>query len=637
MSSRVSGVFIFAWLATSLLWAQSPTGPANPDLSQEAFVFDHLYETARFDNDGSGVRETTAVIRINSQAGVQAFGQLVFGYSTANEDLTIDYVRIRKADGHVVDTPISTVQDFAPEVLREAPMYSDYRQRHVSVVDLQPAVTLEYHVIYRVKPLAPGEFWYEYGFPRNWALSDGTLQIEVPKARQVKLKSPERKYEAREEGDRQIYVWSVKNFIPKRRNREDEEEDEDTPDVQLSSFTDWQQVSRWYAKLQSERAVPDENIKKKVAELTGGAASREEKTRRLYSFVAQNIRYVSLSFGVGRYQPHAASEVLQNGYGDCKDKHTLLQAMLAAEGIRSYPVLIHSGRKLDTDLPSPAQFNHVITAVKLGENFDWLDSTTEVAPYGLIAYPLRNKQAVVASSDSVAGLRRTPAEVSVKSATVLSVRAKVSELGALDADVEMTATGDNDWPVRGIFRRLPEVNWPQALELTSRAWGLPGDVSEVHIQAMEDTAKPLHLNYHLHEADYFKVPNPGASFQLLPPMLGIRAPRTSKKHASEPLDVGPAGEQVYRVHVEFPPNFNVHDIPTDVRIARDYGEYSSSYKFSKNILDAERHMILRVNELPAMKRADYASFHNVVTSAVEQTPGVALPRLRLRRSPRLEK
>jgi len=209
-------------------------------------------------------------------------------------------------------------------------------------VELQPGVTLEYQVVTRVKPLAPGEFWYEYCFPTYAALNDGTLQINIPKSREIKLKSPDRKYETRDDGDRRIYLWTVKNFVPNRSKRQNDEDLEDeAPDVQLSSFTDWQQIATWYAKLQSERAVPDDAVKAKAVELTRGATSEEEKTRRLYDFVAQDIRYVSLSFGIGRYQPHPASEVLHNGYGDCKDKHTLLQALLAAEGIKSNPVLIH--------------------------------------------------------------------------------------------------------------------------------------------------------------------------------------------------------------------------------------------------------------------------------------------------------
>ena len=200
-----------------------------------------------------------------------------------------------------------------------------------------------------VKPLAPGEFWYEHNFVTAAAVLDGTLEINIPDSREVKLKSLDRKYETHTEAGRRIYLWTVKNFVPDRGKRSNDDEGDDPADVQFSSFTDWQHIANWYAKLQGDRAMPDEVVKAKAAELTQGANSAEEKARKLYDFVAQSIRYVSLSFGVGRFQPHAASEVLQNGYGDCKDKHTLLQALLTAQGIRSYPVLINAFHKIDPD------------------------------------------------------------------------------------------------------------------------------------------------------------------------------------------------------------------------------------------------------------------------------------------------
>ena len=195
----------------------------------------------------------------------------------------------------------------------------------------------------------------------------------------------------------------------------------------------------------------------------------------------------------------------------------------------------------------------MITAVKLGENLVWLDSTAEVAPYGLIMYGLRNKQAVVASSDSAGGLRRTPSEVPVQNGTKLNINGKVSELGALDANVELTATGDAGFRLRATFRQVPQANWPRALEMVSRVWGLLGDVSEVHIDALENTTKPFRVTYHMHKADYFKAPSSAVNFQLLPPSSVGRVPKASKKHPGEPLDVGPAGENTSHVHIEFPP------------------------------------------------------------------------------------
>jgi tetratricopeptide (TPR) repeat protein/transglutaminase-like putative cysteine protease len=589
------------------------SSPAKVDNAEEAAIYERILNRARFENDGTGVEETEAVIRIQSQAGVEQFGQLVFGYSAATEQLKVEYVRVRKPDGKVVTTPDSTAQDFAPDILKEAPMYSDYRQRHISVAALQPGDTLEYHTVTRiVTPLAAGQFWYEHTFPKGVVVNEDRLEIDIPKSREVKLKTPVRKPEIQESGERRIYTWVVKDIRPEREKDEDRDADEELgPDVQLTTFADWKQLAQWYARLQGERMVLDDSVRKKAAELTKGANSPTEKARRLYDFVARNVRYVSLSFGIGRYQPHAASDVLQNGYGDCKDKHTLLSAMLRAEGIQSYPVLIHSSRKLDADVPSPAQFDHVITAARLGPGLTWLDTTTEVAPYGLILYQLRNKQAVLASEDADGGLQRTPADSPVKTFVHFMLDGKLSEFGALDATLEFTAQGDRDYPMRAGFRQVPQARWKDFARILSASWGLPGEVDNLVLDPIEDTSKPFHLKYHLRQDRYFAVPSTSANFRPIPP-LGMPAVTASAK-SKEPINIGPTGEADYRVRLQFPANYTVRT-PSGVKMARDYGEYSSSYSQNKGVLEGERKLSVKLSELPASRRADYESFRNVTRS-----------------------
>ena len=583
--------------------------------AEEAAVFERILNRVHFENDGTEVSETEAVVRIQSQAGVEEFGQLVFGYSSATEKLEVEYVRVRKPDGQVVVTPESTAQDFAPDVLKEAPMYSDYRQRHISVAALQPGDTLEYRTVTRVlTPLAAGNFWYEYTFPKGVVVNEDRLEIDVPKSRDVKLKAPMRKPEIQETGDRRVYTWVVKDIQPERDKEKDEVE-EIGPDVQLTTFTDWKQVAQWYAKLQGERMTVDDSVRKKAAELTKGADTPTEKARRLYDFVARNVRYVSISLGVGRYQPHSASDVLQNGYGDCKDKHTLFSALLRAEGIQSYPVLIGSARKLDTDVPSPAQFDHVITAARLRTGLTWLDTTPEVTPYGLILYQLRNKQAVVASDDSEGGLQRTPADSPVKTFMHFTLDGKFSEFGALDATLEFTAQGDRDWPMRASFRRFSQAQWKDFVKALSAGWGLPGDVDDVQLDPIEDTSKPFHLKYHLQQDRYFVVPSASVNFRPIPP-LGMPAIRASEK-STEPLDIGPAGEMDYRVRLQFPSSYTVHT-PTAVKMSRDYGDYSSTYSQNKGILEGERKLVVKTNEVAAARRADYESFRNATQSDQDQ-------------------
>ena len=166
-------------------------------------------------------------------------------------------------------------------------------------------------------------------------------------------------------------------------------------------------MARWYADLLRPKVAVSDAIKSKATELTAGLKTDDERVAAIYNYVATNIRYVSVSLGIGRFQPHAATEVLHNQYGDCKDKHTLLAAMLAAVDIKAEAVLINAGRKLDPEVPSPFQFNHVISAIKRGDSYLYADTTAEVAPLGYLFEILRNKQGLLVS-DSGSRLITTP-------------------------------------------------------------------------------------------------------------------------------------------------------------------------------------------------------------------------------------
>lgn len=602
------------FVAVAQTTAQAPLTEPKPDTSQEAVIIDQISDRIRYEADGTGQHVVSTVIRVQSEAAVQELGQLIFGYNSGFETLTVDYVRVRKANGEVLPTPSTSLQDFAPEILKSAPMYSDYREKHVSVVGLRPGDILEYQTTTHINSsLVPGEFWYEHTFPKEVVVHEARLEVDVPKSRDIHLRSPEKKYETKETADRRVYAWVVRDIAPDRKPKKqalDFSTEQTRPDVQLTTFNDWQQVAHWYAKLQGQQVVVDALIRKKAEELTRGATTPTDKAQRLYDFVARNIRYVSLSFGIGRYQPHTSTEVLQNGYGDCKDKHTLLAALLRAEGIQSYPVLIHHDVKLDPDVPSPAQFDHVITAVRLGKDKDkelsWLDSTTEVAPFGLIMYSLRNKQALLAADDSTAGLHRTPSDSPVKNSELLSIDGKFSETGALDATVELTATGDSDYPLRMEFRSIPQPNWERFVDLIAKAWDLPGDVSDITLGALEDTSKPFHLHFRIHNDQYFTVPGRIDRAVPLPPIL-VKGESTKP---SEPIDVGPAVERTYRAHLQFAPNYDVQP-PLPFRISRSYGEYTATYTIAKNVLDAERHLLLKINEVPYSQKSDVESLRSV--------------------------
>src|SRR5439155_19949520 len=162
----------------------------KPDYSQEAFVMEQFIRKVKLENDGTSVREDSARVRIQSDAGVQRYGLLTFSYASATGSFDIDYVRVRKADGTVVETPSENIQDMAAEITREAPFYSDLREKHIAVKGLSPGDVLEYQFRSQLqKPLAPGQFWSEYNFVREGIALDEKLEVSVPRARAIKYKS----------------------------------------------------------------------------------------------------------------------------------------------------------------------------------------------------------------------------------------------------------------------------------------------------------------------------------------------------------------------------------------------------------------------------------------------------------------
>jgi hypothetical protein len=144
-----------------LLWAgcaisaQQPAKPAaaatKPDYSQQQVVFESITKRYRFENDGGGWREFAARIKVQSEAGVQQWGVLQFGYNAGNEKVDIEYVRVRKPDGSVVNTGPDNVQDVTSAISKQAPMYSDFREKHITV----PAFGRATHSNMTCGPLPP--------------------------------------------------------------------------------------------------------------------------------------------------------------------------------------------------------------------------------------------------------------------------------------------------------------------------------------------------------------------------------------------------------------------------------------------------------------------------------------------------
>lgn len=606
---------------------QSQTTPANPspekpDYSQEPFVIERFVTHAAFQNDGTSRADLEVVVNLLTDSGVQQFGQIVFGYNSSSQKLEVISVEVRKA-GSSTFTSASAVRDLSPLASGGAPAYADYREKHISVPGLRPGDTLAYHIARATTiPAVPDQFWFEHDFVKQAIVLDEQLEISVPRNRVIKLKTkPGADPVISDEGERRIYHWKTSRLTHEQDDAamgKRDALDPQIPAVQISTFENWADAGRWYAPLVRERATPDATVRAKAEQLTRDRGTDLEKIEALYDFVATQVRTVSLAFGVGSFVPHAASETLENGYGDPKDKHTLLEALLEAQGIRAFPVLISSSRDLDPNLASPGQLNHVITVIPQGadgKDWLWLDTATEVAPFRMLASALRGKQALVipiaapgaTAKEGAPRLVETPADPPSPQVQNIEITSQVSDLGKLTAHVHYSMTGDNALALRNAFRRTAQANLKDLGRLLSAGDGFAGEVTAVKSSDPLETHKPFEVDYEISQPNFADWSRKTLQLRIPLPALGIPEAEESADSAAKPMKLGSPLEIHVHATVELPAG-SVPRAPVPVSMSREFASYRSNYSVKGNTIEAQRDIVLRQREIPAELLADYSAF-----------------------------
>ncbi|HZT72397.1 MAG TPA: DUF3857 domain-containing protein [Terriglobales bacterium] len=608
-----------AWLlATATAAGQTTATPAN--LAQEPVLIESLATTVRFENDGKMRREESASMRVQTPPGVQRAGELVFGYNSANERLHVVSVRVKTADGREIQVGADAVRDLPLPIERIAPVYSDYHQVHVTVPGVSVGAEVSYDVVTeRFAPLDPGQFWFEFQFSHSAATRSETLTIDIPQGRAVILRT-QPGYAATSvmsRAGRTVYFWHppapTSDAAPQTRVGG---ELPPPPDVQLTTFSSWAAVGAWYAGLQKSQLRVTPALAALAARLTAGQTSERGKAEALYDYVAKTIRYVSLSFGIGRYQPHAAEQVLANEYGDCKDQETLLAALLHAVGIPAEAALVSTKHAVDPDVPSPGQFDHIITAIPTPQGEQWLDTTTRVAAFGMLFAPIRDEEALVIPGSGAAHLERTPADPPSPMFERMTIAANADASGKLEADVKLAESGDGALVLRMLYNAIPSARWPLMDQAMIAATWQSGEVSQTDAKNLALTSAPLQLAFHS-TADDFWSPGDKTSDLSLP--KGLALPEADE---GKPLKVGSPMTSEHVLTLRLPVGYEA-TAPVAVNLRRPYAQYTSQYAVTGTAATGETVTITRTmkfseREIPAAAHDDYEAFRRAVQADLNQ-------------------
>ena len=267
----------------------------------------------------------------------------------------------------------------------------------------------------------------------------------------------------------------------------------------VSTIPTWQDLSRWYWKLSEPRmaaTVPE--MQETVDALVAGAATRDERIWRVFTYVSQKIRYMGVTpeDAAPGYEPHDAKLTFQNKYGVCRDKAALLAVMLRMAGVEAYPVLIHVGERRDPDVPQ-IFFNHAIVAAtseKPGatgaDRYILMDPTNENSARLLPEY-LCEKSFLVATPEGEA-LLESPALPAEENLARIETAGALRD-GVLRATTTVRLAGINDTMYRGGLARLGPRDRRLFIEGKLQACVPGARLASLDIRPadLQDTATPL--------------------------------------------------------------------------------------------------------------------------------------------------
>ncbi|MFO7653768.1 MAG: DUF3857 and transglutaminase domain-containing protein [Candidatus Krumholzibacteriia bacterium] len=292
------------------------------------------------------------------------------------------------------------------------------------------------------------------------------------------------------------------------------------PKVVLATAEDWPAKSRWFHDANVEQFHSTPAIDAKVAEITRGLKTDEEKIAALNHWVAQNIRYCGHNMGEGEgYTLHPGDMVFTERAGVCKDIASMSITMLRAAGYEVYPAMTMAGSRVES-IPAD-QFNHSVAALRRP------DGTWEMLDPTWIPFAMDNWSRAEGEQDFVIGtpegeqLMRMPAYSPEENLATLRLRGRLQPDGTLVGTLDVEGRGQADAGLRRAVALTPrdEVAGRLAGWLAEAAPG--AELTGWRSGDPEDFSRPLSLALEFRLPGHAMVGRSTASWQpTLPALVG---------------------------------------------------------------------------------------------------------------------
>ncbi|MCU0566813.1 MAG: DUF3857 domain-containing protein [Oculatellaceae cyanobacterium Prado106] len=415
------------------------------------------------------------------------------------------------------------------------------------------------------------------------------------------------------QGDRRIIIATLENqpaYLP---------EDgmvsllDVSPLFLFSGLENWEALGATYWRQSSDRLQVTPEIQQLADEITAGKQGIEA-ARVIYNWVTQRINYVAVYLDLAAgYVPHPAADVLKNGYGDCKDHVVLMQALLKAKGIESYPVLISWGRSYRT-LPLPVTpFNHAIIYLPAYNIF--ANPTDRHAAFGELDTGLRGKFVVI--GDAQGRTATTPTGVAQNNCYALTNTLTIAPDGSIQGQSNLQFSGDfNNW-VRPYFASdTPEKIANDLLAYTPEGgngtlqWS-DLDQLDQSVTAQGQWSSPYGIS--MGQQVYLTTPT-GIDLYHLSRLRGYITPGDRQYS----IVVG-AKDLSWTYNINLPAGYRVQRLPEAIEFANAAGRYTSRYITQDNQITVQRELVINQD---VYSPEEYAAFRELLYKPVNDVRSV---------------
>jgi Domain of Unknown Function with PDB structure (DUF3857)/Transglutaminase-like superfamily len=404
------------------------------------------------------------------------------------------------------------------------------------------------------------------------------------------------------------------------------------------TFVSWRDMGLWYTELTRGRRDASPEIKLKVTALTATANTPLDKMRALARFVQRDIRYVAIELGIGGYQPHPAVDVFTHRYGDCKDKATLMGAMLKEIGIESYYVVINSERGAVT-LEMPAHmggFDHAILAIQLPAGLEdpslvavmqhpklgrllFFDPTDEFTALGHLSGPLQANYGLLVTPEG-GELVELPQLATSLNGVIRTAKLTLSPTGTLTGEIKEVRMGDRASAQRYALKAITkETDKIKSIE-TLLAHSLSSyRLTKLSFSNLEQTELPFVFNYSLIADSYAK--RAGNLLLVRPRVLGVKSSDLleTKEPRQYPVVFDGPSRDMDVFEITMPAGYEIDDLPQPVSADFGFASYHSKAEVSGNVLSYARTFEVKEPSVPMAKMEDLKKLYRIIANDERNT------------------